>query len=259
MTLDLQARVDAAQASVDRLTQLMSQAGSLADLIAAESALAERQATLESYQQQLKYYDEQVAMSTLTVTLTEPSKPWRRTRPGSATVWPRDGTPGRAVNGIVIAIGFLMPWLLMLLLVDWSRGVGRSVRLSPSAGRADAPKTPRSVAPDAERTRTTDVPEQRLIIAPARMRATSLCAGTVGGRLGTTNKEVAMSSTVARITTISARSSESFDHAIREGWSVRMPRLRNVSGAWVKDQKVECSDGVITSFHVVLEVVFVLD
>lgn len=68
-----------------------------------------------------------------------------------------------------------------------------------------------------------------------------------------------MSSTVARITTISARSSESFDAATREGIARASATLRNVTGAWVKDQKVECSDGAITSFNVVLEVTFVLE
>ncbi len=68
-----------------------------------------------------------------------------------------------------------------------------------------------------------------------------------------------MSSTVARVTTISSRSSESFDHAIREGIERAHSTLRNVSGAWIKEQKVECTDGAITSFHVVLEVTFVLD
>lgn len=68
-----------------------------------------------------------------------------------------------------------------------------------------------------------------------------------------------MSTTVARITTISSRSSEGFDDAIREGVARAHATLRNVSGAWVKEQKVECSDGSITSFHVVLEVTFVLD
>src|SRR5690606_7492538 len=68
-TVDLQARIDAAQASVDRLTELMTQAQNVGDLIAAESALAERQATLESYQQQLEMLDDQVAMSTLPVTV----------------------------------------------------------------------------------------------------------------------------------------------------------------------------------------------
>lgn len=65
--------------------------------------------------------------------------------------------------------------------------------------------------------------------------------------------------TVARVTTISARSPESFDAAIREGVSRAHSTLRNVSGAWVKEEKVECADGAITAFHVVLEVTFVLD
>jgi hypothetical protein len=118
VTLDLEARVDAAQASVDRLTELMAQAGNLSDLIAAESALAERQATLESYQQQLKYYDEQVAMSTLTVTLTEPVETVEADPTGFgdglAAGW--NGLVA-TLNGIVIAIGFLLPWLLVIAVI----------------------------------------------------------------------------------------------------------------------------------------------
>jgi len=112
VTLDLEARVDAAQASVDRLTELMAQAGNLTDLIAAESALAERQATLESYQQQLKYYDEQVAFSTLTVTLSEPVETVEADPTGFgdglAAGW--NGLVA-TLNGIVIAIGFLLRYL----------------------------------------------------------------------------------------------------------------------------------------------------
>ena len=74
-TVDLEARIDAAQASVDRLTALMAQAQSVADLIAAEAALSERQALLESYQQQLEMLDDQVAMSTLSVTVRRTSSP----------------------------------------------------------------------------------------------------------------------------------------------------------------------------------------
>ena len=114
--------MDAAQASVDRLTELMAQAGSLSDLIAAESALAERQATLESYQQQLKYYDEQVAYSTLTVTLTEPVETVEANPAGFgdglAAGW--NGLVA-TLNGIVIAIGFLIPWILVLAAIGADR------------------------------------------------------------------------------------------------------------------------------------------
>lgn len=66
-------------------------------------------------------------------------------------------------------------------------------------------------------------------------------------------------SSVARITTISSRSETSFDDAVRVGVERASTTLRNVSGAWVKDQKVEVTDGTITAYHVVLEITFVLE
>ncbi|MBX3094698.1 MAG: dodecin domain-containing protein [Cryobacterium sp.] len=64
---------------------------------------------------------------------------------------------------------------------------------------------------------------------------------------------------VARVTTLSVRSAKSFDDAIAAGVARAHKTLRNVSGAWVKEQKVEVADGAITQWHVVLEVTFVLD
>ncbi|PZF84118.1 dodecin family protein [Jiangella anatolica] len=64
---------------------------------------------------------------------------------------------------------------------------------------------------------------------------------------------------VARITNISARSETSFDDAVRVGIARANQTLRNVSGAWVKDQKVEISDGQIVAYQVAMEVTFVLD
>lgn len=65
--------------------------------------------------------------------------------------------------------------------------------------------------------------------------------------------------TVARVTTITARSTESFEDAIRGGIARASQTLRNVSGAWVKEQKAEVTDGAITAWQVTLEVTFVLD
>ncbi|MCL3860583.1 dodecin family protein [Actinotalea sp. K2] len=66
-------------------------------------------------------------------------------------------------------------------------------------------------------------------------------------------------STVARVTQISSRSQTSFDDAIREGIARATQTLRNVQGAWVKEQKVEVTDGEITTYQVMLEITFVLD
>ena len=64
---------------------------------------------------------------------------------------------------------------------------------------------------------------------------------------------------VARVTTITARSSTSFEDAIRQGIERSNETLRNVSGAWVKEQQVLVIDGGITEWQVTLEVTFVLD
>lgn len=68
-----------------------------------------------------------------------------------------------------------------------------------------------------------------------------------------------MSASIARITTISARSEVSFEDAVKQGVARAAETLRNVSGAWVKEQKAEVTDGSITAYNVILEVTFVLD
>ena len=65
--------------------------------------------------------------------------------------------------------------------------------------------------------------------------------------------------TVARVTTITSRSTKSFEDAVSGGIERASATLRNVSGAWVKEQKVEITDGAVTSWQVTLEVTFVLD
>ncbi len=66
-------------------------------------------------------------------------------------------------------------------------------------------------------------------------------------------------SSVARVTTITVRSEKSFEDAVAVGVSRAAQTLRHVSGAWVKEQKVEAEEGRITAWSVVLEVSFVLD
>ncbi len=68
-----------------------------------------------------------------------------------------------------------------------------------------------------------------------------------------------MTSSVAKITELSVRSETSFEDAIASGIARASQTLRNVTGAWVKDQKVEVKDGTIVAYQVMLEVTFVLD
>ncbi|HET6212886.1 MAG TPA: dodecin family protein [Micromonosporaceae bacterium] len=68
-----------------------------------------------------------------------------------------------------------------------------------------------------------------------------------------------MAGTVARITEISASSTESFEDAIKVGVDRANQTLRHVSSAWVKEQKITFKDGQVTGYQVNLLVTFVLD
>jgi hypothetical protein len=64
---------------------------------------------------------------------------------------------------------------------------------------------------------------------------------------------------VARVTEISSTSPKSFEDAIQQGVARATKTLRNVRGAWVKEQRIDIKDGKITEYQVNLMVTFVLD
>lgn len=64
---------------------------------------------------------------------------------------------------------------------------------------------------------------------------------------------------VARVTEISATSSESFDQAVKDGIERATSTLRGVEGAWVKDMNVLIEDGNITGYKVNMAVTFLLE
>ena len=63
---------------------------------------------------------------------------------------------------------------------------------------------------------------------------------------------------VAKITEIQSSSTKSFDDAIRVGIARADKTLRNLTGAWVKSQKVIIEKGKITEYRVLMKVSFVL-
>ena len=63
---------------------------------------------------------------------------------------------------------------------------------------------------------------------------------------------------VAKITEIQSSSSKSFEDAVRTGIARADKTLRNLSGAWIKGQKVVIENGKITEYRVLLKVTFVL-
>jgi hypothetical protein len=64
---------------------------------------------------------------------------------------------------------------------------------------------------------------------------------------------------VARVTEISATNPNSFEDAVNEGVGRATSTLRNVEGAWVKDQNVLIENGSIVGYQVNLAITFVLE
>lgn len=109
---DLGARITALTTSVDRLVQLMSRATTTADLISIETALSDRQATLESLQAQKRGLDDQVDLATLTVELgtaaTAPIRTPATFLSGLIAGW---GSFVAFLSGALVVVGVALPWL----------------------------------------------------------------------------------------------------------------------------------------------------
>ena len=63
---------------------------------------------------------------------------------------------------------------------------------------------------------------------------------------------------VAKITEIQSASTKSFEDAIQQGIARADKTLRNLTGAWIKSQKVVIDQGKIKEYRVLLKVTFLL-
>lgn len=64
---------------------------------------------------------------------------------------------------------------------------------------------------------------------------------------------------VAKVSEISATSTKGFEDAVQQGLARADKTLRNIQGAWIKEQHVHYDKGTITSYRVNMMVTFVLD
>ena len=64
---------------------------------------------------------------------------------------------------------------------------------------------------------------------------------------------------VARVTELSCRSNRSFEDAIQLGIARATKTLRNVTSAWVKEQRIEVKGGKPVSYQVNLLITFILE
>lgn len=133
---DLDVRVASARASVDRLTALLATAADTATLLEIEGQLTTRTSELESLLAQQAALADQVALSTITVSIASeaiaPSEP-STFLDGLAAGW---ASLVAAAGAVAIGVGAALPWLAVLaipvaVIVVVARR--RTSRLSPSA------------------------------------------------------------------------------------------------------------------------------
>ncbi|MDM7831835.1 DUF4349 domain-containing protein [Cellulomonas edaphi] len=159
---DLDARIRALELSIARMQALLARATTSKDIIDAESALTERQANLEKLRSERSRLADQVALSTLTVTINGPDvapPPVRDDGPtsffaGIAVGW--DAFVA-SVKGVLIVLGVLLPWLAfagavvagVVALSRWRRRRGEGAPGVPPIAAAEPVPVGPSPAADA--------------------------------------------------------------------------------------------------------------
>jgi hypothetical protein len=137
--IDVEARIKAQQASVERVRQLLAQAQSIRDIMAIESELAQRQAELDSLAQQQAYLKDQTSMATIKVNIErkpDPKAPVAEDDDtgflaGLAAGW--DGLE-KTVVAVATVVGAVLPFAVVALLIGvpvWL--LVRRMRRTPAA------------------------------------------------------------------------------------------------------------------------------
>ncbi|MGH1561847.1 DUF4349 domain-containing protein [Mumia sp. DW29H23] len=125
---DLDARIRALQVSVVRLQELMSEASSTADLLAAEQTLAQRQSDLEALQAQRRGLSDQVAMATYDVVVRSEREPDAPSSSGFLGALDDGWDAMVASLGFVVRVlGFVLPWAVLLAVLGAVYVAGRRV------------------------------------------------------------------------------------------------------------------------------------
>ena len=141
---DYEARIAALESSIARFLALEKAAQSTQDLIEIESALAERQAQLEQLQSEMRYYSDQIALSTVQIDIGLPES---ATDPIPDDFWGGivAGWKGLVAffTGTLVAFGFAIPWLPVIGAIGFAgwwvaRRFGRRRTAKPVAKKPTA-------------------------------------------------------------------------------------------------------------------------
>ena len=116
--VDLDARIAALTTSIERFRELITSATNTSDLIAAETALAERQAELDSLTAQLKYLSEQVDMSVIYLALL-PNDSFSAIKPIGFLSGLEKGFIAllNAAANLTSILGYFIPWIITILVL----------------------------------------------------------------------------------------------------------------------------------------------
>ncbi len=154
--VDLDARIEAGEASVARVEEFLARAQDATELLATERELSQRQADLESLKAQRAALAGQVAMSTLSVSLAAPGGAVVE-RPGPRTFG--DGLSAgwralwSALRGLTVVVGVLLPWLALAAIVTVAVTIPlrmtRARRTPPTPPAPPAPPPPQQPVPPA--------------------------------------------------------------------------------------------------------------
>lgn len=115
---DLESRIATQRGIIDRLNALFGQAGTIADLVELETRIAEHQATLEDLEAQQRSVADQVALSTLSLYLrSEAEAPAQQPLDFVTGLQAGWGAFVAFFSGLLVALGVLLPWLVLAGLV----------------------------------------------------------------------------------------------------------------------------------------------
>ena len=130
---DLSARISAQRTMITNLQVLMSKATSIDDLVSLEATIADRQAQLEALEAQQRGLEDQISMSTITLTLTSDPIPVKNPPAQPATFFTGLAAGWDAFvgfwSGFLVILAVLLPWLVtgaivtvgVMYLVRWNR------------------------------------------------------------------------------------------------------------------------------------------
>lgn len=149
---DTEGRIATAKASIERVRALMSQTTNITQIVDLEAALTTREADLESLQRTLKALTDQVAMSTIALTISPAAavaaEPESGFLAGLASGW-------RAFVGSATAVltllGMTLPFLVLAGVIGWvvlrSRRWLRTRRSTPTASTVSPPSATHQTQP----------------------------------------------------------------------------------------------------------------